>query len=210
MFPREEGPKTFHFKLIGDEITDKLCQEFLDTKPDIIFGDFVIFGDITYRNNNTRIYNGIDIIDFDTDINDTDGNIPKEFRCIENDVPLDYWQDHDFDYLCWINMDLFRDQCLNNIRILSKYFLITYFTYNNKKYNIIHPSPDIDSFKDKLNIPSVSDYYRYFQDCIDEYESPDKKYILKLKGGFEFDCDYTLYTLPNECLEDNECSEDSE
>lgn len=154
-------------------------------------------------------------------VNIDEYNIPKEFESIKNNVPLDYWVDGDRDYLVWVNLDEYRDQCLANITSLSTEFLKTTFISNNKEYTIIQPNPDKDTFINRLNEKGVNSLFRYYYECIDSSESDDDNVeddtaedndnvedneteskdnndeYITLEGGFRFNLTTTLFTQIN-------------
>src|SRR5437868_6789718 len=63
-----------------------------DKGADLVKGDLIIFdSEIKYRNRNKAIFDGIKAINLDFTIYN-DGMLPKQFRVIEDNVPIKYWQ----------------------------------------------------------------------------------------------------------------------
>lgn len=137
----------------------------------------------------------INISKMGDEINDYDGNLPQVCKVIERGVPLDYWVNGDREYLCWLNMDLFRGQCLEHITQLgSTIFLITHFEYDGITYHIAHPSLDRDRFIENLNREGVTHYFRYYYECTED--NNEENYI-ELENEARFNRDQILFTDPN-------------
>lgn len=189
--------KYINTNLLVDSKEQASLEDNNESVVEIAHGDFVRIGNSNYRNEQKGIayfmndINRLEIVvtDFSTDINEDDGNIPKDFESVIKDIPLDYWADGDFDYLVWVNLDEYRDPCLANITQLGYNYFKTSFNANNKEYNIIYPGANGDEFEELLRTEGVNKFFRYYYEVEDE--SDDN---ITLEGGFSFDLTTTLFT----------------
>ena len=191
------------FKWVSKYINANLLVDFQELDNNVIeiaHGDFVRVGNSKDRNDQKGIVYfeyDIDLLEIvvrnlSYDIYDDDGNIPKDFESIVKDIPLDYWVDGDFDYLVWVNLNEYREQCLANITQLDTNFFKTTFNANNKEYNIVYPGNNKDKFIKILLMEDVNMFYRYYYDVEDESDD-----TVTLEGGFKFDLNTTLFTHTN-------------
>lgn len=84
--------------------------------------------------------------------------LPNEFTIINHGVPVDYWSKTGcLQYrTSWINIDPFREQCLESIRYkddfisynYTLYQVMTDFDYNGKNYEIFYMSNGVEDKED--------------------------------------------------------------
>lgn len=147
-----------------------------EIKADLVKGDLILFdGSIGYRNDGVAIFDGENIVDLASDVDDY-GALPSIFHVIENNVPINYWNDIDessqgrgirHNTIVWFDHNTVRDQCIGNIKYDKiedeKWSIFTTFTVNDQQYRIIYDY--VDSFYDKsmdhdtycFNVPDTHD-----------------------------------------------------
>lgn len=94
----------------------------------------IVRGDLVYFSNIMTvvaiyIFDGHNIIKLD------DRTLPRKFKIINNNVPLDYWEHCFIDDMMWFDCSSVRQQCIDNIRIRDN-LISTSFQYNKNKYEI--------------------------------------------------------------------------
>lgn len=165
-----------------------------------------------YRNNDIAIYDGVNVISLENDIDDY-GYVPKQFKVIQ-EFPIQYWSDDpdnldltkrgiDHNCIVWFDHNIVKDQCLMNInfRIINdgKFGAVTQFNYNNKIYYIIlHEGEDkyedflenntavaIQQLKDKL-LGFLNSDCTMFESESNVYLNPDNN-ILFTPSSFSED-----------------------
>lgn len=162
-FPRKEGKCKIHqftdINLLKSPNKIEILSNriYNDIKMDIVRGDFIIINEhnlekfINYGNKyELFVFDGLKLIDLGGNKNITYRNtlLPKEFRVIENDIPINYWYNtkltgiYDINSV-WFDYSPVKDQCLNHIKYDSaisdsgQYCLYTNFEYKNDNYYII-------------------------------------------------------------------------
>ena len=139
----------------SEEELQLALQYLRENQSDLVKGDLVIF-DATagYRNNGVSIFDGVYIINLD-DSPDEYGNLPQQFRVIEDGVPITYWEyvddtdngkgvDHNL--IVWFDHSKVLQQCLSNIGTsdlgTDTMQVFTTFTYDGKDYRIVYQYPE--------------------------------------------------------------------
>jgi len=125
---------------------------------DAIRGDFIIMTK-PYHTEYVRfdkeyklfIFDGLRLLDLENDgIHNTKNDLlPKEFKVIENNIPINYWYNKQLNKWCifyiysvWFDHSSVKDQYLNNIKYgpsldnSEQYSLYTNFKYNEDNYYI--------------------------------------------------------------------------
>lgn len=136
-----------------DYVQNLVLDELYGNNIDLIRGDLILFDKKHIANNGVYIFDGLNIIDLDYKVEDY-GFLPEEFVVINNNVPINYWENITkitsvelvtvklgirYCNKFWFNHLPVQDQCLNNLRYIgtdSRYIILTNFTYNNKNYVI--------------------------------------------------------------------------
>jgi len=115
---------------------------------DLRRGDLIVGLDNGYRNNDVSIYDGRNIVELYTEIDDY-GSLPPEFRAIENNIPIRYWKNKndtvvgrgiDHNSIVWVSTHLLLPY-INNIQTKKdskgKVVIFLTFAYQNNEYVII-------------------------------------------------------------------------
>lgn len=151
------SPGTEFLKL--SECIDKRGKEWIlnnirDKGINLMNGDVVVvlFGD-EWNTFVELIFDGIELIDFLYVYKDRVAILPKSFKVIQSDFPINYWDKCHNDELIykensfrghegfnsksvvWFDHKLVKDQCLSNIKFTEDEILTT-FEYNNITYTI--------------------------------------------------------------------------
>jgi len=154
MYPRESGHCQSHHiprnvvipvdecELSNQELTNALSY-LRKNNADLVKGDLIIFDAVAgYRNDGVAIFDGVSIINLSYEPDDY-GNLPKSFRVIEDNVPINYWSTENglpgisHNNIVWFDHSKVLTQCLHNIRHLS-----TSFIYNDEQYRIVYEKYD--------------------------------------------------------------------
>lgn len=128
----------------------KALNTLYDRNIDLIRGDIVVFKD---PNKPTKdiiqvyMFNGCKLEDLNYTYDIYEGNLPLDYRVIENGIPIKYFNTKGglSNTIVWFNHIPMREQCLSNIeyRLLNEYGdyedygIITSFMYAGKGYQII-------------------------------------------------------------------------
>ena len=150
---------------VNDDFDDALLQPesfqialnyLRERNADLRKGDLILFDSkIGYRNNGVAIFDGVNIVELYGEVDDY-GSLPREFRVIEDNVPINYWKDIDeeddtkrgitHNNIVWFDHALVRDQCLKNLRYCiiegDKHGIMTTFVFNQVHYWIIFDYSD--------------------------------------------------------------------
>jgi hypothetical protein len=198
-FPRKDGHchnhdvKKFVDSLDNDIVfyPNKMLSLILDhlyqINVDLVRGDLIFIDGIkTYRNNGIYIFDGCQIVFLDYTIDDY-GSLPKEFKVINNGVPIDYWiskkenglktmRGIEHNRIMWFDPSSVRQQLINNVKVeeIGEYGsridleISTTFIYNKKLYTILYDSKNPDAFK-FINILKTKDLLMFNNDENEEY-----------------------------------------
>ena len=186
--------------------------KYLRTKQaDLRRGDLIIFDDeSSYRNRNIRIFNGEYIIELEPDKAGY-RKLPSQFRVIEGNVPITYWDDIDSEdpteegisqyTVVWFNHVPVRDQCLENMwygRIEDgEYAVFTTFTYKDQgEYRIIFDyTGTISCNSGTYEIPRI--VAKTVLQCFREYLESDDLIPFETDGFGYSGNGRTLFLLPD-------------
>lgn len=215
MFPRITGHcKTHHIPKNAVKPADSdTLNSFESTKAiaylksvnaDLIKGDIVLF-DSSLSSDLECEYFGVTIFNGEKLIHAKDCEpMPSEFRVIENDVPIKYWEtignNHGFIDKIWFDQKIVIDQILKNIsfdvliedKLLGEhtYALRTHFTLNNKQYFIIYDYlPDFSDLDPQHNSEDLDELKELF---INELKSENPLLYDLYSDAYNVDCNFDM------------------
>lgn len=183
--------------LVSDDVIMRALTDLINNEADIVNGDIIVFdpsecGMTGPAPTPVRYFKDGNIIMAEYDPR----ALPDDFHVIENGTPLDYWN---FEYKdiysiykknIWFDHKLVRQQCIDNIKIHTKYKTIsTSFIYNDIEYTIIC-------------VKKYEDGWRY---CFEKFnilpilEDDTLKYVLAKDELIEFSYD-VLRNIDNDKL----------
>jgi hypothetical protein len=148
-FPRKEG-KCKLFKIPNEVFTTESdnCYisdlalakglEYLQNE-DLVFGDLVEYEfvysklHIIYKDKGLVIYDGEKLVNLYSNLGEW-GSLHMIFQVIKNNVPLDYWDAIDYNYV-WFDVSPVYQELLDNITQEGE-IVFSHFYYDGKKYFI--------------------------------------------------------------------------
>lgn len=134
----------------------------------LVRGDLIFTkGFDIYRNDGVYIFDGCQIIPLDYTQDDY-GALPKEFKVINDGVPIDYWvptnkeRGIEHNGVLWFDPSNVRQQLINNVKEEEigeaggkiNYEISSKFIYDKKEYTILYDGDDVFKF---LNILKTTD-----------------------------------------------------
>lgn len=172
----------FNIEELYSNYLDKILDHLYQINIDLVRGDLILTINSDYRNEGVYIFDGCQIVSLDYKLDDY-GALPKEFKVINFNTPIDYWFDGKIrgirhNGIIWFDSTSVRDQLIKNIKVeeIGEYGnkiteeISTTFIYNNVKYTILYnaENPNVYKFINILKTKDVlmfddgenQDYYK--------------------------------------------------
>jgi hypothetical protein len=127
-FPRPEGAcRTI--KICGMFLENNISKYLQKEKVDLIRGDAIHFASYVIEDK-YYIYDGQQLLNLGDNENIF---LPNKFRIINNNVPVDYWENIQANYTLWFDPTEIREQLICSINPITKILEVTFY-YNEKQY----------------------------------------------------------------------------
>ena len=182
-FPRKEK-KCIIYNLSNIPDENKILHHLFNNNA--IYGDLIVFdcqyvGNVFLNKCQIRIFDGSKLIKLLCNTNHFAPLLPFDFKVIENNVPIDYWNDNTLPihilntHVVWFNNKLVSDQFKIEYGLLkdsSLYGLWTYFNYKGQRYRIIYDYPmheDENIHVDNINYNILN--YDHLYDMINGFNN---------------------------------------